>query len=220
MVEDAGSAGAEESQGAEPSRGETESGADDPEALAQLESRARLADEYLGQLQRLKADFDNFRKRMTQEQARWADAAVGRFLGELLPVVDNLERAIEAGGETEAVRRGVELTLRQMNELLARAGVETLQPVGAAFDPTFHEAMGQVETSDVPDGQVIEELRRGYLFKRQVLRPSMVRVARSPAGHAEQASEVGTTGREAPAGSLEADSGREEGADHGQGHRD
>lgn len=172
---------ASEVPGPAESPGIQDEGADGPATDAESEDRspeARAADEYRARLLRLKADFDNYRRRMAQEQARWSDAAVGRFIEALLPVVDNLERATEAGGDGEAIRRGVELTVRQLQELLAKFGVEPMNPVGQAFDPTVHEAMLQVETTDHPDGQVIEELRKGYLFKRQVLRPSMVKVAR------------------------------------------
>jgi molecular chaperone GrpE len=151
------------------------------ELEAELERRGRLCDEYLASLQRLKADFDNYRRRMMQEQARWQELAVGEFVAGLLPVVDNLERALSASGDAEAIRQGVELTLRQFRDVLRQAGVEPMEAAGRPFDPAFHEAMAQVETDEHPDGHVIDELRKGYLFRKQVLRPALVRVARSPA---------------------------------------
>jgi molecular chaperone GrpE len=156
----------------------------------ELDAQTRLAADYLDGLQRLKADFDNYRRRMMGEQARWRDMAVAEFIGGVLPVVDDLERAVAAGGDAEAVRQGVAMTLRQFHQVLLRAGVEPMEPVGRPFDPTVCEAVEQVPSGEHPDGTVMAEMRRGYLFKKQVLRPALVRVAKA----LESRSAAGATG--------------------------
>jgi molecular chaperone GrpE len=162
--------------GAAPEVGTPEAGRA-PEAADPLaEARAR-ADELLASLQRLKADFDNYRRRVAQEQARWGEAAVAAFVAQLLPAVDNLERAAAATGDAEAVRRGVELTLRQIREVLASVGVEPLEAVGQPFDPERHEAVARGSAPGVAEGTVIEEYRRGYAMRGSVLRPALVKVA-------------------------------------------
>ncbi len=149
-------------------------GGENPKPAAEA---AGPADEYLAALQRLKADFDNYRRRMGQEQARWGDAAVAGFVVQLLPVVDNLERAIEASGDAQAVRQGVELTVRQLRDVLAGAGVTPMDSLGRPFDPARHEAVARGPAEGLAEGLVAEEYRRGYLFREQVLRPAMVRVS-------------------------------------------
>ena len=147
----------------------------------------RQAEEYLAALQRLKADFDNYRRRIGQEQTRWGDTAVAGFIGQLLPVVDNLERAMGAAGDGDAVRQGVELTVRQLREVLAAAGVTPMEVVGQPFDPVRHEAVARGAAEGLEEGLVAEEYRRGYIFRDQVLRPAMVKVSTGePASDAEK----------------------------------
>jgi molecular chaperone GrpE len=171
---------------ASPAAAGEESGTPQPEGEAQQAPKAAddaaRAEEYLQALQRLKADFDNYRKRQAQEQARWGDAAVAAFVLQLLPVVDNLERALAAAGDAQAVRQGVELTVRQLREVLAQAGITPMTSVGEPFDPTRHEAVARGPAPGVPEGVVAEEYRRGYLFRDQVLRPALVRVSDGSAG--------------------------------------
>lgn len=182
MEEEATSAPAPEA-GAESVREEA-GGAAAEARLADAERRAeeagRRAEDLLAQLQRMKADFDNYRRRMTQEQARWQDGAVARFVAELLPVIDNLERGLgSAAGtaETDALRQGFELVVRQLHEVLERHGVRPLEAVGVPFDPERHEAMARVEEGDRAEDTVVEEFRKGYLYKGSVLRPALVKVA-------------------------------------------
>lgn len=131
---------------------------------------------------RLQADFDNYRKRMLTEQARWRDDAQADLLLALLPVFDNLERAAQAAGDADAVRKGVDLTLRQLSEVLERAGLKAFESLGRPFDPNRHEAMAQQPADDKhKDGDVMVEYLRGYLWKGQVLRHALVVVARSDA---------------------------------------
>jgi len=138
---------------------------------------AGRAEEYLQSLQRLKADFDNYRRRMTADQARWGDTAVAGFILQLLPVVDNLERALLAAGDAQAVRQGVELTVRQLHDVLGKAGVRPLETRGQPFDPALHEAVARGPEPGLAEGLVAEEYSRGYLFRERVLRPATVRVA-------------------------------------------
>lgn len=186
---------AEETQGG---AGETPQAAATPEDASQ--SRA---EEYLAALQRLKADFDNYRRRVGQDQARWGDAAVAGFILQLLPVMDNLERALEATGEGQSVRQGVEMTLRQFREVLEAAGVEAMVAQGQPFDPTRHEAVARGPVDGVAAGLVAQEYRKGYLLRAQVLRPAMVKVAAEPNPGGEERGDAAETDP--------ADTGSEEG---------
>ncbi len=138
-------------------------------------------DRYYDLLLRKTAEFDNYRKRTERERRDQTDHAAASLLLDLLPVVDDLERALEtdAGPEAEAYRQGVELILRQVQDLLKRRGVRPIESVGRDFDPHLHQA---VTTDDGPghrDGEVVEEFRRGYLLGERLLRPAMVKVARA-----------------------------------------
>lgn len=145
------------------------------EALARLESEKK---ELTDRLLRLQADFDNFRRRTRAEAANLADAANAKVFTELLPIIDNLERAVAVEGVDKAFQEGVAMVLRQFLTTLERMGVVPIQAVGEEFDPTKHEAVMQVEaTEEFPSGTVVEVVQKGYLFKDKVLRPSMVKVA-------------------------------------------
>ena len=158
---------------------EPEVPADGPEKRLQ-----EVQDRYL----RLAADFDNYRKRQARERGEVVLMANESLIGGLLPVLDNLERAIAAmlGARenrqgVESVLKGVELTLRMFQGTIAGAGVERMQAYGEVFDPHRHEAVGQVETNDSPPDTVVEEMEAGYLLNGRVLRPAKVKVARPPA---------------------------------------
>ena len=132
-------------------------------------------------LLRTAAEFDNYRKRIDRERREQADAAAAALLLEILPVVDNLERALQApsGPEAAGYRAGVELIHRQLVDLLRKRGVTPIEALGADFDPRFHQAVSQ-ETSDAHrDGEVMEEMQRGYMLGERLLRPAMVKVAKS-----------------------------------------
>jgi molecular chaperone GrpE len=132
-------------------------------------------------LLRTAAEFDNYRKRIDRERREQSESAASSMLAEILPVVDNLERALQApsGPEAAGYRAGVELILRQLADLLRKRGVTPIDVVGADFDPRFHQAVSQ-ETSDAHrDGEVMEELQRGYMLGDRLLRPAMVKVAKS-----------------------------------------
>lgn len=152
-------------------------GAED-DALAQLR---REKDALQDRLLRTAAEFDNYRKRVDRERRDHADAAVADAIEELLPIIDNLELALRtpASGDTEGYRKGVELIHHQMAELLRRRGVKPIQSVGADFDPRFHQAVIHEVSAEHREGEVMEELRLGYMLRERLLRPAMVKVAKA-----------------------------------------
>lgn len=130
-------------------------------------------------LARLQAEFDNFRKRNAREQSDFKQYAAGDVVKSLLPILDSLQRALDSAPADDKMRQGVELIVRQFNDALGKAGVQTIEAKGKPFDPALHEAIEMVDTTEVPDHQVIDELQRGYRIKDRLLRPAMVRVARN-----------------------------------------
>lgn len=137
---------------------------------------------------RLAAEFDNYRKRVVRERAELVRTAQEGLLLELLPVLDNLERALAAARSSaassraeEAVIEGVDLTLRLFKGVLEKAGVKAIESVGQQFDPTVHHAVEQVQTNDHPESTVVEEVLRGYVLDQKVLRPALVKVSSVPA---------------------------------------
>jgi molecular chaperone GrpE len=149
-------------------------GEEDVEAL-----RREIAD-LRDRSMRTLADFDNFRKRAERERQEIRRYALLEPLREFLPVVDNLERALSAGGSAEDLKRGVELILRQMQELLRRFGAREVRSDGEVFNPMMHEAVARVESDQVTVPTVIETLVRGYMLHDRLLRPAMVKVALGP----------------------------------------
>lgn len=138
-----------------------------------LESElAGQKDQYL----RLAADFDNFRKRITRETERNAAAQKEAFIRELLPVIDNLERALASDASTspEQLREGVQMTLQQLMQLLLRHGVEPEESLGRPFDPRYHEAVSVRHDPSQPDHVVLETFQRGYRRGNEVFRPAKV----------------------------------------------
>ena len=128
-------------------------------------------------LARLQAEFDNARKREAKERGDFRDYAVSNTVEQFLPVLDNFQLALKSTGSAEQLRTGVELIVKQMEEALRSLNVQPVDAVGTVFDPRVHEALEMVERSDVPDHQVIEEVRRGYKIRERLLRPALVRVA-------------------------------------------
>ncbi|MFP5276765.1 MAG: nucleotide exchange factor GrpE [Acidobacteriota bacterium] len=137
-------------------------------------------DQLLDRLARLQAEFDNARKRAEREKADFRDFATGNVVEQFLPVLDNFELALKATGSAEQLRSGVELIVKQMQEVLAKLQVTPVPTVGEEFNPHVHEALGTVERDDIPDHHVAEEIRRGYRIRERLLRPAMVRVASNP----------------------------------------
>jgi molecular chaperone GrpE len=130
-------------------------------------------------LLRTAADFDNYRKRMDRERREQAEYVASDVLGEFLPIIDNLERALQAAATDDPLRKGVELIHKQMLDLLRKRGVRPIDATGQMFDPNFHNAVIHEASSAHREGEVIQELQRGYLIGDRLLRPAMVKVAKS-----------------------------------------
>jgi molecular chaperone GrpE len=140
-------------------------------------------DQLLDRLARLQAEFDNARKREARERAEFRDYALVSTVEQFLPVLDNFQLALRADGSAEQLRAGVELIVRQMEEVLRSLGVRPVATQDALFDPRQHEALEMVEREDLPDHQIMEEVRRGYTLRDRLLRPALVRVASNPKQH-------------------------------------
>jgi len=152
---------------------------DDESAKALMEDFKSLESELAAQKDlylRLAADFDNFRKRAAQEADRRAAAQKEAFIRELLPVIDNLERALSSESSTspEQLREGVQMTLQQLHQLLRRHGIEPEESTGQRFDPRRHEAVATRQDPSHPDQTVVETYQRGYRRGKEVLRPAKV----------------------------------------------
>ena len=157
--------------------------ANEPQAQADpLADLRRERDELEDRWLRQTAEFDNYRKRMERERRELADYAASEILHELLPILDDIERALDAAGASgdpavEAHRQGLALIERQFAEVLRKRHVSPVVAVGLDFDPNVHQAVGQELSEQHREGEVIEELRRGYTLKDRLLRPAMVKVA-------------------------------------------
>jgi molecular chaperone GrpE len=142
-----------------------------------LEEVRRERDALQDRLLRTAAEFDNYRKRMDKERRDLAEYTAGEAIKDLLPIIDNLERALQASALDDPLRKGVELIHKQMLEILRRRGVTPIEALGADFDPNVHEAVTQEESAQHREGEVMEELQRGYKVGDRLLRPAMVKVA-------------------------------------------
>lgn len=155
----------------------------EPEGGAAGETAAleRERDEYKDLLLRKSAEFDNYRKRVERDRREMAQYAASEVLGGLLPILDDFERALGApeAASPEAYRQGVDLIYRQLIDFLAKRGVTPIETVGTPFDPNVHEAVTYEERPGHADGEVVEEVRRGYKHGDRLLRPAMVKVAKA-----------------------------------------
>jgi molecular chaperone GrpE len=169
-----------------------------PEQIEDLKTRAARADENWDRLLRTTADFENFKKRAARERIETAQFAAAALIEKLLPVLDHIEMAQAAAktsqtphssrqseataeGDTFAsMQAGVAKIQQQLKSALADAGVEEIDATGKPFDPTLHEAVSQMDSSEVPEGHVLQQLRKGYKFRERLLRPATVVVARKP----------------------------------------
>jgi molecular chaperone GrpE len=156
----------------------------EPEAVETVDELAVVAaerDEYLDALQRLKAEFDNYRRRTERDREAVAVGATRELVRSLLPVMDNLERAVAAlGGQGDEIVAGLEMVRAQLSELLAGHGVEEIEATGREFDPNVHEAVAQLPSAEHAEGAVVEVIQKGYRISEHVLRPSRVVVATPP----------------------------------------
>ena len=138
--------------------------------------------EYRDLSQKLKAEFDNYRKKTDGERQRQSERATVQLITEILPVLDDFERALKTATNNEqsdAFRIGIEQIYRKLTDILKKRGVTPIESVGKTFDPNFHEAVAHEESNVHHDGEIIDELRRGYMLGSVLLRASMVRVAKA-----------------------------------------
>jgi molecular chaperone GrpE len=147
--------------------------------VSEVEKLRSERDALLDRLARTQAEFDNARKRAAREQQDYRDYALMDAIKTLIPVLDSFDRALKSSPEKSDFHVGVELIHKQLQDALAKIGVQPVSAKGQPFDPRFHEAIEMVEMEDVPDQQVIEELQPGYKLKHRLLRPAMVKVARN-----------------------------------------
>jgi len=148
-----------------------------------LRTERERAETYLRQLKYAKADLENLRKMVKRQVEEAVRSGNERLIRELLVVLDDLELALEAGGKTgdrEALMEGVEMVLRKFRKILESEGLKPIEALGRPFNPDLHEAVMRVEDPDRPEGVVIEEVRRGYMLRGKVIRPSMVKVSVNP----------------------------------------
>lgn len=156
------------------------------EALGRLTEAEALIAGHQTEVLRLHADAQNIRRRAEQDIEKAHKYGQERLLSELLPVIDNLERALQAAGADDnellsALKQGVELTLKNFVDCLRKFNVEVLDPVGEPFDPLFHQAIAMVESNTAEPDSVLSVMQKGYSLNNRVLRPAMVMVARAPA---------------------------------------
>jgi molecular chaperone GrpE len=151
-----------------------------PVSRAEFDQLKAERDQLVDRLARLQAEFENARKRAERERLEYRDYAAGSVVEKFLPVVDNFELALKSSGSAHQLRHGVELIVKQMEEILRQLHVKPVAAVGEAFNPHLHEALGSVDRDDLPDQHVAEEIRRGYQLRERLLRPSLVRVAHNP----------------------------------------
>ncbi|MFD3269161.1 nucleotide exchange factor GrpE [Paenibacillus dendritiformis] len=147
---------------------------------AELKEARAQAEELQQRLLRAQADFDNFRRRTVKEKEELAQYASSKLVTELLPVLDNFERALAAaqtGSEEQSFVKGVDMIFRQFTQVLEQEGVKAMNAVGEPFNPEFHQAIMQVESEEHEEGIVVEEVQKGYMLKDRVLRPAMVKVS-------------------------------------------
>jgi molecular chaperone GrpE len=142
-------------------------------------SLEKKCDEYFSKMQRVAADFENYKKRVSKErETTYVDALAEAVLA-FLPVIDNFERALKtsSNGEDESFRKGIEMLFKQFGESFKKLGIQEIETRGRKFDPEFHNAVMHVEDENFGDAQIIEEFQKGYILGEKVIRHSMVKVA-------------------------------------------
>ena len=162
-----------------PAEGTDEAAAGGTGQQAEIDKLQAEKTELINTLQRLQADFENFRRRTRLEKEDFYKYASEGVLSQLLPIVDNFERALAAAkdGETKNFIPGVEMIFRQLTQLMEKEGMAAIEAVGCPFDPNVHEAVMQVEDKNSPKDTVLEVLQKGYTLKGKLLRPSVVKVS-------------------------------------------
>jgi molecular chaperone GrpE len=148
----------------------------------ELEEKSKRANEYLSSLQRVSADFENYKKRVEKEKAEWIKFANESLILELMASIDNFERALKAANKNkdcESLRKGTEIIYKEMMSILMKNGLEEIKTLGENFDPCKHEAVEQIIEEDCEDGAIVEEYQKGYTLHSKVIRPSKVKVVKS-----------------------------------------
>jgi molecular chaperone GrpE len=155
-----------------------------PEELRNLREKAAKADENWDKYVRVVADFDNYKKRAAREKTESVRYANESLIERLLPVMDNFEAALAAtnapGAELDSVKQGVTMIHSQLKNFLGDSGVEEIDASGQVFDPNFHEAVSQQPSTEVAEGHVLQQMRKGYKLRDRLIRPAMVVVAKKP----------------------------------------
>ena len=157
-----------------------------PEQLEELKQRAAKADENWDRLLRTTADFDNYKKRATREKQDAIRFANESLLEKLVPVLDSFDMALAAAQNSQtdvaqSLKTGINMVFQQLKSALTEAGLEEVDATGKPFDPNLHEAVSQQECADLAEGQVVQQLRRGYKLRERLLRPATVVVSKRPA---------------------------------------
>jgi molecular chaperone GrpE len=155
-----------------------------PNEVEQLKSQAAKAEENWDRFLRLTADFDNYKKRAARERQEAISFANENLLSKLVPVLDAFEMALTAANNDPAAKSlqaGIVMISKQLKSVLADAGLEEIDANGKPFDPNVHEAVSQQESAEVPEGQVLRQVRKGYKFRNRLMRPAGVIVAKTPA---------------------------------------
>lgn len=147
------------------------------ELKKQLEEAQTQSAEFKDGWQRARAEFDNYRKRMERDNALVYQNAVGNIIKRYLPVMDDLQRALQSRPDDLAWASGIELIYRKLQSILDSEGIKRIEAEGQPFDPNFHEAIGQEHSDDIPSGHVVAVVQNGYMLGDKVIRPAMVRVS-------------------------------------------
>jgi molecular chaperone GrpE len=171
---------------AEPAEATVAADALTPEQFEELKNRAARADENWERLVRVTADMDNYKKRAAREREEAVKFANESLIKKLAPVLDNFDMAMTAAGQSggntaQSLQTGVTMIYQQLKSVLQEAGLQEVDATGKPFDPNWHEAVSQQETTEVPEGQVLQQLRKGYKLRDRLIRPATVIVARKPA---------------------------------------
>jgi molecular chaperone GrpE len=157
------------------------------EQLESLKERASKSEEYWDRLLRQTADFDNYKKRAAREKTDAIKYANESLLQKLIPILDNFEMALaavsteNAPASAQSLQQGVAMIQTQLRNALLEAGLEEIDAANKVFDPNLHEAVSQKETADAPEGNVVQQIRKGYKFRERLVRPASVVVAKKPA---------------------------------------
>lgn len=152
----------------------------DSSCCKEVEELKAKCEEYFGMLQRAAADFDNFKKRTAREKESLYLDATSDVVAAFLPVVDNIERALQAANsdvDGNSLKEGIELVYRQFSDVMKKLNVEVIEAVGKEFDPNLHNAVSHVDDDEYGNNIIVEEFQKGYIFKDKVIRHSMVKVA-------------------------------------------